>query len=437
MKTVSQYKEEIKALFDRATKIGTVCSAEGRDFTPEEVTLRDKIFETMADYERIIKSIEQEEAISNKLSEVPQALTMPRPQRQTITVEDRAAKDKFNSFGQQMAAIMRAGIPGGRVDPRLLNAATGLSETVPSDGGFVVQQDFASEILKDVFQTGVLASRCRRVTISGNSNSIKINGMDETSRVAGLGFDGFQGYSPVAMARKSIGLAMAMETFGSNYFGNGTHPGVIVSHPGKLSEPAHNNLKADLTATYSGLGKSHKLLLLEEGMKMESVGVPPEDSQFLESRQFQIPEIARWFNLPPHKLKDLSRSSFNNIESEQISFVTDSILPWLIRLEQNFNMQLLTEREKYAENQYFKHIVEGLLRGDAKSRGEFYRAMFSIGAMSPNDVRAKEDADPIDGGDEYYVPLNMAPVSMLKEILLKNNNGDKETAYTESKPIQE
>jgi len=194
MKTVSQYKEEIKALFDRATKMGAVCSAEGRDFTDEEVTLREKIFGTIADYERIIKSLEQEEAISNKLSEIPQALTMPRPQRQTITVEDRAAKDKFNSFGQQMAAIMRAGIPGGRVDPRLLNAATGLSETVPSDGGFLVQQDFASEILKDVFQTGVLASRCRRVTISGNSNSIKINGMDETSRVAGSRQGGIRGY---------------------------------------------------------------------------------------------------------------------------------------------------------------------------------------------------------------------------------------------------
>jgi len=194
MKTVTQYKEEIKALFDRATKMGAVCSAEGRDYTDEEVTLRDKIFATISDYERIIKSIEQEEAISNKLSAVPQALTSPKPQRPLITVEDRAAKDKFNSFGQQMAAIMRAGIPGGRVDPRLLNAATGLNETVPSDGGFLVQQDFASEILKDVFETGVLASRCRRVTISGNSNSIKINGMDETSRVAGSRQGGIRGY---------------------------------------------------------------------------------------------------------------------------------------------------------------------------------------------------------------------------------------------------
>jgi HK97 family phage portal protein len=228
--------------------------------------------------------------------------------------------------------------------------------------------------------------------------------------IPGLGFDGFIGYSVIAMARKSIGLGMAMETFGALYFGNGTHPGVIVSHPNQLSSPAHDNLKKSLTEAYSGLGKSHRLLLLEEGMKIEKVGVPPEDSQFLQSRQFQIPEIARWFNLPPHKLKDLTRSSFNNIESEQTSFVIDSLLPWLVRLEQNYNMQLLTPSDKSLSGYgrlYFKHIVEGLLRGDAAARGTFYREMFNIGAMSINEIREKEDLDPVEGGDIHLVPLNM------------------------------
>jgi HK97 family phage portal protein len=127
--------------------------------------------------------------------------------------------------------------------------------------------------------------------------------------VPGLGFDGFLGYSVISFARNSIGLAMAMETFGSRYFGAGTHPGVVVSHPAKLSQSAHDNLQGSLVDAYSGLGNTHRLLLLEEGMKIEKIGIPPEDSQFLESRQFQIPEIARWFNLPPHKLKDLTRSS--------------------------------------------------------------------------------------------------------------------------------
>jgi HK97 family phage portal protein len=213
------------------------------------------------------------------------------------------------------------------------------------------------------------------------------------------------------MARKSIGLGMAMETFGSLFFGQGTHPSVVVSHPGPgMSSQAHANLKTALTETYSGLGQAHRLMLLEEGMKIERLALPAKDSQFLESRQFQIPEVARWFNLPPHKLKDLTRSSFSNIESEQISFVIDSILPWLVRLEQNYNMQLLTESERSLSGYgrlYFKHSVEGLMRGDAAARATFYREMFNIGAMSINEIREKEDMDPVQGGDIHLVPMNM------------------------------
>lgn len=228
--------------------------------------------------------------------------------------------------------------------------------------------------------------------------------------IAGLGFDGFQGYSVVSMARKSIGLGMALETFGALYFGQGTHPGVVVSHPGQLSANANDNLKKSLIEGYSGLGKAHRLLLLEEGMKLEKLGIPPNDSQFLESRQFQIPEVARWFNLPPHKLKDLTKSSFSNIESEQISFVRDSILPWLVRLEQSFNCQLLTKSDRSLSGYgrlYFKHVVEGLLRGDSVARGTFYRDMFNIGVFSINEIRSFEDLDPVEGGDIHLVPLNM------------------------------
>jgi HK97 family phage portal protein len=233
---------------------------------------------------------------------------------------------------------------------------------------------------------------------------------EKVLHVPGLGFDGFQGYSVVAMARKSIGLGMAMETFGSMFFGQGTNPGVIVSHPGTLSTQGHENLQSSLIAAYSGLNKSHKLLLMEEGMKVEKYGIPPNDCQFLESRQFQIPEVARWFNLPPHKLKDLTKSSFSNIESEQISFVTDSILPWLVRLEANYNMQLLSASDKSLSGYgrlYFKHIVEGLLRGDAASRAAFYTVMLDKGVFSINEVREKEDMDPVEGGDAHFVQMNM------------------------------
>jgi len=129
----------------------------------------------------------------------------------------------------------------------------------------------------------------------------------------GLGFDGLTGYSIVSMARKSFGLGMALETFGSTYFGQGTHVGRVLSHPGKLGVQAEANLRNSLADTHQGLAKSHKVMILEEGMKLEKIGIPPEDSQFLESRMFQISEIARWFNLPVHKLKEMTKSSFNNI----------------------------------------------------------------------------------------------------------------------------
>jgi HK97 family phage portal protein len=233
---------------------------------------------------------------------------------------------------------------------------------------------------------------------------------DKILHIPGMGFDGYVGYSLVSLAANAIGLGLAMETFGSRYFGNGTHPGVIATHPGKLSPEAAERLQKSLVSAYSGLSKSHRLMLLEEGMTLDKVTIPPNDSQFLESRQFQVPEIARWFNLPPHKLKDLTKSSFSNIEAEQISFVTDSILPWLVRLEQNYRMQLLNALEK-KQGLYLKHNVDGLLRGNAKDRALLYRTMWMMGSISQNEIREKEDMDPIKGGDEYFVPLNMQPLS--------------------------
>lgn len=258
------------------------------------------------------------------------------------------------------------------------------------------------------------------ITVDGEVKTLR---SDKILHLHGLGYDGLVGYSIVKMAMKSIGLGMAMETFGSLYFSNGTHPGIIVSHPGKLTEEGHKNLKTALTETYSDLGNSHRLMLVQEAMKIEKLTIAPEESQFLESRQFQIPEIARWFNLPPHKLKDLTRSSFNNIESEQISFVTDSILPWLVTLEQQYDTQLLTLDEQIKQNLFTKHNVEGLLRGSAETRARLYQAMFQVGGISPNDIREKEDMDPIDDpmADEYFVPMNMVPLSLVREQLNKKN----------------
>jgi len=247
-------------------------------------------------------------------------------------------------------------------------------------------------------------------------------GRDKVLHIPGLGYDGFIGYSIVSMARKSIGLGMAMETFGSHFYGQGTHPGVIVSHPHSLGPEAHKNMKQSLTETYSGLGQSHRLMLLEEGMKIEKIGMSPEDSQFIEGRQFGVTEVARWFNLPPHKLKDLTKSSFNNIEQEQISFVTDSILPWLVRYEQNYATQLLTPRQ-IADGYYFKHVIEGLLRANTKDRAEYYRNMWRSGFITQNEVRMKEDFNPYDHprADMLFVDMNMIPLDEIDNNIKTGN----------------
>jgi HK97 family phage portal protein len=241
---------------------------------------------------------------------------------------------------------------------------------------------------------------------------------DKILHIPGLGFDGYQGYSVIAMARKSIGLGMAMETFGSLYFGQGTHPGAVITHPTSLKDP--KTFREAFATEYEGLSQSHRVLLLQEGMKLEKIGIPPEDSQFIESRQFQIPDIARFFNLPVHKLKDMTKSSFSNIEEEQTSYVVDSLLPVAINIEQNLDLQLLSYNQKYIQQMYFRHNFDALLRGNNKDRAEYYKIMTGIGAMTINDVREKENFDAISSpyADEPFIAINnMIPLSKIDEWL--------------------
>lgn len=192
MKTISQYREDIKALMKKAGDIDTKITAENRDPHEAEISLKNEILDEVENLRKIVGSLERQQRIADALEKPEGTITQPRPQN-TAPQEKR---DSFSSFGAQLAAVMEAGRPGGSVDPRLRNiraAATGMGETVPSDGGFLVQTDFSTELLQDVFNTGVLASKCKRVQISGNANSIKINGVDETSR-ASTRWGGIIGY---------------------------------------------------------------------------------------------------------------------------------------------------------------------------------------------------------------------------------------------------
>lgn len=249
------------------------------------------------------------------------------------------------------------------------------------------------------------------INLAGTGSSGNVTLLKESVlHTPGLSFDGLKGISPIAAAREAIGLGRSLEEFGALYFGNGTHPGVVVSHPGKLSPQAHENLSGSLAKGHSGLGKSHRLLLLEEGMKIEKIGIPNDEAQFLEARRFQNIDIGtRIYRVPPYMYGEMDKTAFANVEQQAIDYVTKTLRPWLVRLEQSYNMSLLSpsERDQY----FFEHTVEGLLRGDIKSRYEAYAVGRNNGWLNADEIRELENMNPMEGGQGkiYLIPLNMIP----------------------------
>lgn len=229
----------------------------------------------------------------------------------------------------------------------------------------------------------------------------------EVLHIAGLGFDGVQGYSPIAMARNAIGLTLACEEFGAAFFKNGARPSGILEHPGLIKNP--EKLRESWQAAYGGADNAGKVAILEEGMKYQQISIPPEDAQFLETRKFQIAEIARLFRVPPHLIGDLDRATFSNIENQSLEFVRYTLNPWVVRWEQALNKALLLNQEKKA-GYFVRFNVDGLMRGDYASRMQGYATARQNGWMSSNDIRELEDMNPIsdeEGGNMYLVNGNM------------------------------
>jgi len=222
--------------------------------------------------------------------------------------------------------------------------------------------------------------------------------------IPAFSFDGVVGVSPITYAREAMGLSLATEEFGARWFGNGARPSGILEHPGTLKDP--ERLRDSWNKVYQGTANSHKIAVLEEGLQYKSVGMSPDDSQFLETRQFQLTEICRIFRVPPHMIGDLSRSTFSNIEHQSIDFVVHTIRPWLVRIEQAIRRSLLSDTERTIYSP--KHKVDGLLRGDFTSRMQGYATARQNGWMSANEIRALEDMNRIpNGGDEFLVNGNM------------------------------
>lgn len=232
---------------------------------------------------------------------------------------------------------------------------------------------------------------------------------DRLLTIRGLSFDGVWSYSPIRMAAKdAIGLSLATEKFGSKFFANGARVGGVLKTPGKLSPRSEQNLRDSINIMHQGLDNAHRMMILEEGLDYGAVGIPPEEAQFLETRKFQVTEIARIFRVPPHMLADLERATFSNIEHQSIEFVMHTLRPWLVRIEQAIYRDILEPSER---GRYFaKHNVEGLLRGDTASRMQAYNTAILSGHMSPNEARELEDRNRVDGLDYYLSPLNMIQI---------------------------
>lgn len=236
----------------------------------------------------------------------------------------------------------------------------------------------------------------------------------------GPGGDGYVGYSIVKFASESLGAAIAAQQFGSAFFGNNSHLGGYLEHPNTLSEEAQNRLVSNLEKNHRGSEKAFRISVLEEGMKWHNTTIPPREAQFIEVREFQVTEIARWFRIPPHKIGDLTRSTFSNVVEQNIDYINDTLMPWIVRWEEEIAVKLIQTPRRIAKFQ-----VQALLRGDSKSRSEYYRTMFQMGTITPNEIRLLEDMNPAaeEGADKLYMQSAMATIDQINMGILPDEGG--------------
>lgn len=249
---------------------------------------------------------------------------------------------------------------------------------------------------------------------------------EDVLHIPGLGYDGLVGYSPIAMAKNAIGISLACEEYGASFFGNGASPSGVLEHPGVIKNP--ERVREAWQKAYGG-NNNHRTAILEEGMKYTPISIPNNEAQFLETRKFQIAEIARLYRVPLHMIGDLEHATFSNIEEQSLEFVKYTLDPWIIRWEQSLQKSLLSDSEK---GQYFiKFNVEGLLRGDYASRMQGYATARQNGWMSANDIRELEDMNLIPaelGGDFYLCNGSFTQLQDAGAFANKNSEESEETA---------
>jgi HK97 family phage portal protein len=316
--------------------------------------------------------------------------------------------------------------------------------------------DFKSYLMKCVLLTGnafVLISRERgavvalrpipphqvqvdtsggelKYTITLKSGGQETYSPEEMLHIKGLG-DGVMGNSVIAHARESISVGLASDQYGSSFFGNNARVSGLVTSKTPMAQDTREALKKDWQEQHSGSANVGKTAFLGFDLEYRPISIAPDEAQFLQTRQYTVSDVCRWFTVPPHMAGDMTHATFSNIEHQGIEFVTYSILPWVTRIEQEINYKLFTEGER-ALGYFSRMNMTALLRGDSKSRGEYYRIMRDLGAYSPNTILELEDMDPLpEYGDLLLVPMNM----MTLENAAKNGGTQKQKPNP--KPLRE
>jgi HK97 family phage portal protein len=259
---------------------------------------------------------------------------------------------------------------------------------------------------------------------------------EEILHLRGLSSNGVVGLSPITAARQSLGMALAAQRHGVKFFENFARPGGVLRTPGPLTKEQRNHIRISWAESQGG-ENILKPAVLEGGLEWQAIGVNNEDAQWLGSLNHSIVDVARWLNMPPHKLKELSRATFSNIEHQGLEFVVDTILPWAENQEQRYDLTFLTEEEQ-DQGYYFKYSIEALLRGDSASKAAFYSSLFNMASISPNEIREKEEMDPVEGGDQRFVQMNLIPLERAGNLfgamgydMLKAKGGDEDEGADE------
>jgi HK97 family phage portal protein len=228
--------------------------------------------------------------------------------------------------------------------------------------------------------------------------------------LAGLGWDGIKGYSPIQLARQAIGLGLAAETLGASFFGNGLNNKGVIMYPGTLSPEMQDKWRNEIGRVHQGPQNAARPLILTEGAKWVSTTIPPDDAQFLETRKFQVLEIARIFNLPPHKLGDYSQSHLANLEESNLDYLQTTLMGWICMIEAQINAKLHAGLD--SGRYYSEHVVASFLRGNMQARAAFYKDLFGLAAITPNEIRRLENLESYGevGNTPFVAGNNLVPL---------------------------